>query len=265
MNQLRLYYKSAVMLLRCQFQYRTSFWLQTLAQLVMMAGELLAVVLVMNRFSALGQWSGGDIMVFFGVMTTSFYMVECLFRGVTNFQPLVQSGALDGMLLRPRNVLFQVICSQVDPRRLGAIAVGAAALVMGSVQAGIIWTADKVVCLLLSLAGSCALILGLFLIEATLSVWSVKSLEFINILTYGGRSACQYPADIYPAPLRILFMVVAPFALTMHLPVAYILDKPMLGIAPQWAFVSPLAGAAFFLMMIAVFSRALRHYRSTGS
>ena len=90
-------------------------------------------------------------------------------------------------------------------------------------------------------------------------------MELVNALTYGGRSACEYPIDIYPRPLRVLFTVVAPFALTLHVPVAWILDKPLYG-WPAWtAFVTPLAGAVTLGIMAALFHRAIRFYRSTGS
>ena len=110
-----------------------------------------------------------------------------------------------------------------------------------------------------------ALVAGLFLIEAVCCLYAVRSPEAVNVLTYGGRSACQYPIDIYPRPLRVLFVCVAPFALTTHAPAAYILEKPLLGL-PGWAaYVVPLAGAAFLTLMYFVFRRALKDYRSTGS
>ena len=65
--------------------------------------------------------------------------------------------------------------------------------------------------------------------------------------------------------IRVLFVCVAPFALTTHAPAAYILEKPLLGL-PGWAaYVVPLAGAAFLTLMYFVFRRALKDYRSTGS
>ena len=109
------------------------------------------------------------------------------------------------------------------------------------------------------------MVLGLFLIEAIFVIYSVKSVELVNALTYGGRSACEYPVDIFPRPLRILFTAVAPFALVLHVPSAWILGKPLYG-WPAWtAFVCPLAGIAFFLAIYCLFRVALRHYRSTGS
>ena len=116
-NSLCLYFKSCRMLIRSQMQYRASFLMQTFTQLVMMVTELLAVLILMDRFSVLGQWNRGEILFFFGVISTSFYLCECFARGITQFPPLIAQGDLDSMLIRPRGVLFQVICSRADPRR----------------------------------------------------------------------------------------------------------------------------------------------------
>ena len=266
MDTLKLYLHAMRMLLKGHLQYPASFIMQTFAQMVMMGGELMAVLLVIDRFDSVNQWSGADILVFFGTMTITFYLTECLGRGLTgNFSTLVRTGMLDTFLLRPRGVLTQVFCNDCDPRRISCIAVGVAALAMGSAQNALHWTFLKVIALAEAIFFGSMLILGLFMIEAMFAVFSVKSIEVVNALTYGGRSACEYPIDIYPRPLRMLFMVVAPFALTLHAPMAYILDKPLFG-WPEWlAFLCPFAGAIFFLIMYLCFRRTLRHYRSTGS
>ena len=266
MNTIKLYFRSMAMLLKSQLQYPASFFMQTLAQLVMEGGEMLAVILIVDRFGRLGQWMPGDLFFFFGMMSVTFYLTEFFGRGVTgNFSSLVRSGQLDTLLLRPRGVLTQVLCSAIDPRRVSCIAVGVAALVIGSGMSKVQWTVLKGLAMAESILLGVLLVLGLFLIEAVFSIHSVKSVELVNALTYGGRSACQYPLDIFPRPLRLIFTVVAPFALTLHVPAAYILGKPLYG-WPDWtAFVTPLAGAALFAVMYAVFQRAMRFYRSTGS
>ena len=132
--------------------------------------------------------------------------------------------------------------------------------ILGLLQAG------KALLLALSSLGSFFLILGLFLIEATVCFFSVKSIEMVNVLTYGGRQTCQYPVDVYPRPLRLLFTWVAPFALCMHLPVSVILDKPLMAVPIWQVYAAPLAGFAFFAGMALVWRRAgVIHYRSTGS
>ena len=266
MDTLKLYLRSMGMLLKSQLQYPASFCMQTLAQLVMEAGEFMAVILIVDRFDRLNQWAAGDLFFFFGMMSVTFYLTECFGRGVTGaFSGMVRSGQLDTLLLRPRGVLTQVLCSAIDPRRITCIAVGVAALMIGSRMSAVRWTFLKALALAESILLGGLLILGLFLIEAVFCIHSVKSVELVNALTYGGRSACQYPIDIYPRPLRVLFTVIAPFALTLHVPAAYILGKPLYG-WPGWtAFATPMAGAAVFALMYFVFRRGMRFYRSTGS
>ena len=266
MNTIKLYFKSMAMLMKSQLQYPASFIMQTLAQLVMEGGEMLAVILIVDRFDRLNQWLPGDLYFFFGLMSVTFYLTEFLGRGVTGaFPSMVRTGQLDILLLRPRGILTQVLCSAIDPRRIACIAVGTSALVLGSRLSHIVWTAAKAALVGEAILFGMLLILGLFLIEAVFCIYSVKSVELVNALTYGGRSACQYPIDIYARPLRVLFTVAAPFALVLHVPAAFILGKPLYG-WPAWtAFVCPLSGAALFGLMYAVFRCGLRHYRSTGS
>ena len=266
MDTIRLYLHSMRMLIRSQLQYPFSFFLQTLAQLVMEGGEMLAVVLLVDRFDHLNQWGAGDLYFFFGLMSVTFYLTECFGRGITgNFPYLVRTGQLDMFLLRPRGVLTQAMCSAADPRRITCIAVGIVALVIGSRLSAIQWTFAKTLLMAEAILCGCILILGLFMIEAIFSIYSVKSIELVNALTYGGRSACEYPIDTFPRPLRVLFTVLAPFALTLHVPGAVILGKPLFG-WPAWAaLVTPLAGIVTFAVMYLIFYRAMRHYRSTGS
>ena len=266
MDTLRLYVRSMGILIKSQLQYPLSFLLQTFAQLIMEGGEMLAVILLVNRFDHLNQWTGGDLYFFFGVMSVTFYLTECFGRGITgNFPYMVRTGQLDTLLIRPRGILTQVICSAVDPRRVTCIAVGSVSLVLGSRMAGVQWTLEHILLLAESIFCGIWLILGLFLIEAVLCIHSVKSIEITNALTYGGRSACQYPVDVFPRPLRMLFTVAAPFALVMHVPASEILGKPVFG-WPAWtAWVSPCSGLVLFALMALMFSGAMRFYRSTGS
>ncbi len=254
------------MLIKSQLQYPASFLMQTFAQLIMEGGEMMAVILLVNRFEHLNQWEAGDLYIFFGMMSVTFYLTEIFCRGLTgNFPSLVRTGGLDTLLLRPRGVLTQVMCSAADPRRITCIAVGTAALVTGSRMSNVNWTLGKALLLAESVLCGCLLILGLFMIEAIFCIHSVKSIELVNALTYGGRSACQYPIDTYPNPLRILFTTIAPFALVLHVPGAVILDKPLFDLPLWMAYITPLSGVIFFVILWFCFQKAMKFYRSTGS
>ena len=253
------------MLFKSAMQYRASLLMQIVAQFVMTGGELLAVVVLLTRFRAVGHWGAGEIMFFFGVMQSTFALTELFGRGITSFPWFVQRGEFDALILRPRPLLTQVLVSQLDPRRLGSFLVGVAAMLTAGAQLSIQWTLLKALLLLEVVLGSMLLVLGLFMIEATASFFSVKSIEMVNVLTYGGRSACQYPVDVYPGVLRFLFTWIAPFAMCMHWPVSWVLGAPMVEL-PVWGyFLTPLAGAAFFAVMVRIWYVGVRHYRSTGT
>ena len=266
MDVIKLYLHAMRMQIKSQTQYPLSFLMQTAAQLVMEGGEMLAVILLVDRFERMNRWEAGDLYFFFGLMAVTFYLTECFARGITgNFPYLIRTGQLDTFLARPRGILTQVICSAADPRRITCIAVGVVSLVIGCRMSAVQWTAGKALLMAEAiLCGSC-LIQGLFMIEAIFCIHSVKSVELVNALTYGGRSACEYPIDAFPRPLRILFTVVAPFALTLQLPGSVILGKPLYD-WPAWTvYVTPLSGVAVFGLIWLWFQGAMRFYRSTGS
>lgn len=253
------------MLMKSALQYRSSLLMQVIAQFVMTGGEMLAVTVLLTRFHAVGHWGAGEIMFFFGVMQATFALTEMLGRGVTSFSAFVQRGDFDALILRPRSLLGQVMVSQLDVRRLGGILVGVIAIAVAAGRLQIQWTLMKGLLLLWVMLGSMLLLLGLFLIEATVSFFSVKSIEMVNVLTYGGRNACQYPVDVYPNALRFLFTWVAPFALCMHWPVSWVIGQPMV-LLPVWGyFLASGAGAVFFLLMVRIWYLGVKKYRSTGT
>ena len=162
MDTIRLYLHSMRMLIRSQLEYPASFALQTLAQLVMEGGEMMAVILLVNRFEHLNRWEAGDLYFFFGLMSVTFYLTECFGRGITgNFPSLIRRGQLDTYLARPRGLLTQVLCSAADPRRIACIAVGVAALAMGCGMSRVQWSIQKALLFTEAVACGCFLILGL--------------------------------------------------------------------------------------------------------
>lgn len=262
---MRYLYHAMRMNLKSIAQYRASFLMQNIAQFIMVGGEFLAVVVLMTRFSSAGQWRAEEIMFFWGVMQFTFALCECLGRGISTFAYYVGSGDFDTMLIRPRPLMQQVMGHRLDPRRLGGMLVGGGTIALSCSRLGITWTLEKLGLTLLSGVGTFFLLLGLFLIEATVSFFSVRSIEMVNVLTYGGRATCQYPVDVYPRPLQILFTWVAPIALSMHLPISHVLGKPIFNVAMPLVWLAPLAGPLFFLLMSRVWYMGVRHYRSTGT
>ena len=72
------------------------------------------------------------------------------------------------------------------------------------------------------------------MLQATLSFWTVESLEVVNVLTYGGEAAAQYPLNVYAAWFRDLLIFAVPLGCVTYLPVLAALGRPDPLGAPAW-------------------------------
>ena len=124
---MRYIFHAVRMNLRAAAQYRASFLMQSVAQLVMTGCDLIALLVLIDRFRHMGRWEGTEVMFFFGAMQIAFALTECFGRGLTTFSGVIRKGSFDTLLLRPRPLLLQLSLNACDPRRVGTVAVGAAA------------------------------------------------------------------------------------------------------------------------------------------
>ena len=91
-------------------------------------------------------------------------------------------------------------------------------------------------------------------------------LEGMNVLTYGGVQASQFPLSIYARWFRVFLTFVVPIGCVAYFPVLAILGKPDPLGAPSWfLFASPLAGFAFLGASFLGWRIGLARYSSTGS
>ncbi len=103
---------------------------------------------------------------------------------------------------------------------------------------------------------------GLFVLQATLSFWTIETLEIMNTVTYGGTETGQYPLTIYRPWFRLFFTFVVPLACMNYLPADIILGR---GEATAWQWLSPAGGIIFLMVTLQIWKIGVRHYRSTGS
>jgi ABC-2 type transport system permease protein len=120
--------------------------------------------------------------------------------------------------------------------------------------------------LLWAILGGLLLFWGILVLQATLSFWTVESLEIVNTITYGGVEAGQYPLDIYTGWFRRFLIFIVPIGCVTYFPIAAILGHADVAGVPAWAgALTPLAGLAFLGLAFGAWRQGVRHYTSTGS
>ncbi len=160
-------------------------------------------------------------------------------------------------------MLLQLLGHEVTLRRIGRLAQGAVVLAWAMASLDAPWSAGRVALLAAAIASGTTLWLGLLVLQATLSFWTVETLEIMNTVTYGGVETAQYPLTIYRPWFRRFFTFVVPLACINYFPSLAILGRPGRHAILNWA--APTVGVAFLFVTLQVWKLGVRHYCSTGS
>lgn len=265
-DAIRLYFKYISLSARGQMQYRASFLMQSAGQFLITVIEFLAVLILFDRFGTLEGWSLAEVAFLYGMVNISFSVADTANRGFDLFGDMVRTGGFDRLLVRPRSTVLQLAGQEITLKRVGRLVQAVAIFVWAATSLNVTWTAAKAVLLAAAIASGAVLFLGLFVIQATICFWTVESIEMVNVTTYGGVTAAQYPLSIYRPWYRKLFTFIVPLATVNYFPAMAILEREDPLGAP--AFVhwgAPVIGFAFLFVSLAVWQFGVRHYRSTGS
>ncbi|HTG72248.1 MAG TPA: ABC-2 family transporter protein [Terriglobia bacterium] len=264
-NSLRLYFRYASISFRSQMEYRTSFFLRSIAQFTITGMEFLGLAALFLRFGHIDGWTLPQVGLFYGIVSVAFAMAEAIPRGFDVFPNLVKSGDFDRILVRPRSPALQILGQEFQLVRVGRFLQGMLVLLWSSGRLEIEWTSSAILLIAFSIVGGACLFSGLFILGAAICFWTIESIEIVNCLTYGGVETAQFPISIYRPWFRSFFTFVVPLATINYFPVQAILNLEGTSGGSLISWISPLAGLLFLLACLQLWRVGVRHYTSTGS
>lgn len=265
---LSLYRRLLGVQFRSQLQYRASFFMDLLATGLIVLLEFGSLALVLQRFESIQGWTIGEVAFLYGLVEISFGIMDLVFSGFdpAYFGKEIRRGTFDQMLLRPINITVQVLSLDFALRRLAKISVGIGIFALALSQVDVTWTVGKLLYLPLVVVGMICFFGGLFIMGATITFWTVESIEVMNILTYGGSFAISYPMSIYQDWLRRFFTYIVPAIFLNYYPALYFLGKSDPFGFPAFApFLSPLVGVGMLALALRFWRFGIAHYQSTGT
>jgi ABC-2 type transport system permease protein len=253
--------------LRAQMQYPAGTILLAVGSFVATILDLVAIWVLFARFGAVDGWRFGDVAMFFGLISISFAIADFLSRGFDMLgTEFIKTGNFDRILLRPRTATLQLIGHNFRFNRAGRLAQGLVVTLIGTQSLGFHWTVPAIALALWTIAGGVALFVGLMVIQGALAFWTTESLEVMNLLTYGGVQAAQFPLGLYEKWFRNFLIFVVPIGCVAYFPVLAILGKPDPLGTPSWLLpLTPLAGFAFLGLSFLAWRAGVAKYTSTGS
>lgn len=261
MSSLRLYLTYIKITIVSQMEYKTSFILMTTGNFVLQVIEFIGILALFERFGHIKGWTLYEVAVFFGVISCAFAIAECFGRGYDVFPRHVRMGTFDQMLLRPRSTTLQLLGSEFQLMRVGRLLQGLLVMVFGLMHLDQSIGVEAYFLIFLSILGGVCIFTGLFVLQATMSFFTIQSLEVMNAFTYGGVQIAQYPINIYKKWFQRLFTTVLPIGAISYFPLSAILRDGSYTLA----YMTPFIGLMFLLITLLIFRLGTRYYCSTGS
>lgn len=246
--------------------YRTSFALQCLAQAVTQLGELLVILVLFNRVSALGGFSVNEVVLMYAIAGTAFGIADMVAGQLDQLPTYIRTGTFDVVLLRPLGTLAQMMTSDVQLRKIGRVGAGLATLVYAVNHNDIGWSPFTVLLVVAAPIGGAVIFGSIWIMANAICFWLVDGQELANTVTYGSSAFTSYPATVYGPWLRRFFAFVIPGAFVAYYPSLALLGRPdPLGGPALLGWISPLVAVVAAGVAGLVWRSAVRHYRGTGS
>lgn len=258
---MKLIFKYITMHLKSQLEYRSSFILSFIAQIIPIALSASMVFVLIDKFNFGDKYNFYEVMLGISIVQFGFSFAESLGRGFDKFSNIIKRGTLDLMLIKPRSIYVQVFGSNIEFAKISRL-IGSLVLFIIAVNHVNFDKSFINILLLIGLLIFSALIyFSLYILMACFCFFTIEGLEFTNVFTDGSREFGQYPMGIFKREILIFFTFLVPIACVNYYPVRYIL-----GYSNSLLYlISPLFCLVLFVIAIISFNKCLSYYASSGS
>ena len=247
--------------LKIALEYKSSFILTVISQMLAMVVELFTVIALFYKFKLLDTYNTYELLLGFSTLWLGYSLVEMFGRGFDHFARVIVNGNFDLFLIRPRNLFIQILGSDICYEKTGRVLLSFIIFIYSTINVIKTISILKILLLFLMVMGCIIIIISIFIIGASASFITVEGIEVINIFTNGSRQVGQYPMGIYKKAVRVFFSFVIPITLINYYPLEYLSGRSNNLIYLVYPFYTIL----IFLLSRFLFNLGVNKYSSTGS
>lgn len=266
MNKIKRYARLYRVLIRQFFkmilQSKVDFFMGLLGFFLTQIFGIVFLFLVFRQIPDLNGWSLNQLIFIYGfaqiprgvdhLFTDNIWMIA--WRYVVN-------GEFDRYMLRPMNVLFQVISEKLQPDALGELLVGCTLMIYSIANGVAIVDGVHILFFLVSVIAGALIYTSIKLFFASLAFWVKISGPFLQV-AYEMSDFAKYPTEIYARAVRFIITWIIPFAFVAYLPARYFLLGSE---TPVVIGVECVIAAVFCMIAYALFRKGLGAYESAGN
>ena len=258
---MRLYLKYLTTQIKTNFAYKGSQILFMIGQSLNYIADLFAIYFLFHKFDTLGEYTFNQVLLTYAIIVFVFSFDEMMFRGFDEFDKLIGKGDLDRLLLRPRNMVLQICGYKIETGKLLRAVVGLVLIVVAYNLLGLEVNFMNIFIVIEMVLSGIITFFGVYLFTSSITIFTIKKAEFINIFTDGGRNLCYYPLDIFKKWITKFFTFIIPYASFNYLPLRYLLG---FSDASVFNIIYPAFSIVFAILGYICFNVCLKHYKSAG-
>jgi len=260
-DNIKLFFKYVSMHLKVSLEYKASFIMTVISQMLTMILELFAIIALFHKFSLLEDYNPMEILLSFSSIWLGYSIAECFARGFDHFGDLIKKGNFDLLLIRPRNIFLQILGFQISTEKICRIIIALTLFIYSSINVISSFNLLKILLLINMFIGSTIVFTAIFITGASFAFITIEGLEIINIFTNGTRQLAQYPLGIYNKIIRIILTIVIPVTIISYYPIDYLTNQTS---NILYVFI-PLLSIIPLIISISIFKIGINKYNSTGS
>lgn len=257
---MKLYFKALKMHLMSELEYKSSFILSCISQTLSFFSYILVIFSLFDKFSSIESFTLYEVLLCFAIIRFGFTFNEIFARGIDRFDRLIIKGQFDQLLLRPKNIILQVLLTESDFVKLSRLFEIVLILIYAIIKLNVKLTFIKIITLILMLLSASVIFFGIFLLAASYCFITIQGLEVRNIFTNGGKEMAQYPISIFSKPFIFIFTFLIPYAFVNYYPLLFFLGRTN---NLFYAF-SPLTVFIYLIPCFIIFNLGVKKYTSVG-
>lgn len=257
---MKLYIKTLKMHIKSTLEYKASFIISFISQILVFFSYYFIILSLFSKFGNIKGFTLYEVLLCFSIIQFGYAFCETFARGIDQFDKLIIKGDFDRLLIRPQNILIQVLCYDLDLVKISRLIQAIIVFVIALVNLNIDWTILKVAALMLMVLSSIVIFFGIFLLAASFCFFTIQGLEVRNLFTDGGKHMAQYPIGVFNKGFIVFFTIIIPYAFVNYYPLLYVLGKSN----NIFYMLSPLIVFIYLIPCFIIFNIGSKRYQSVG-
>ena len=258
---IRLYFRIEAQYIKGQMQYRADFLISSIGMFFSSLATLSIFVVLFNSIPNLAGWSLMEMVFIYAFYMIAISPMQILFDAIWWLRYKVQSGEFVKYYFRPMNMMFYFMSERFDIKGLTQLAAGIVLLVYSSIQLSLMWSAGKVLILILAVFSASLVLISIAVMAGCSAFWLVNSYPVLA-LAWKVREFAPYPITIFDGVFRFAFTFILPIGFIAFYPAQFFLRPAE--ISPLF-YLTPVIGIGLFALTYKMWTVGVNSWTGTGS